>query len=122
MERSMGDIDLTDEQKYLLKRVEIEARTLSKDELVNALCNAWAERFKLKQIFLANSREAGFIFCLEERHPWQLPETEEEFTEIFGFVPTEDEANEYLQSLYETATMELDMDEIVLTPDDDTDL
>jgi hypothetical protein len=115
----MGDIELTAEQKYLLKRVELEASAMSKPELVRALCAAWEARFKLKQTFMANSREAGFIFYLEERHPWQPPETEEEFASLMGYVPTEDEASEYIRELHEVATMELDMDDIVLTPDED---
>jgi hypothetical protein len=115
----MSNVELTTEQQYLLRKVEVHARQLSRDELVAAVCNAWEERLKLKQTFLALSREAGFVFSLVERYPWQPPETEEEFEAILGFVPTEEEANDYLRDLYETATMELDMDEIVLTPDDD---
>jgi hypothetical protein len=118
----MEELELTQEQKYLLRRVEIEARAMSKDELVEALCTSWEARFKLKQTFIANSRNAGFIFFLEERHPWQQPETKEEFTEILGYEPTEDEAEEYLREMWEVATMELDMDDIVLTPDDDSGL
>ncbi|NDD46145.1 MAG: hypothetical protein EBZ24_12320 [Synechococcaceae bacterium WB9_4xB_025] len=118
----MGDIELTSEQKYMLRRVEMEANAMSKAELVQALCTSWEARFKLKQTFLTNSRAAGFIFFLEERHPWQPPETEEEFASLMGYVPTEDEANEYLRELHEVATMELDMDDIVLTPDDDSEM
>ena len=118
----MEDMELTSEQKYLLRRVEIEAKAMSKDELVEALCTSWEARFKLKQTFIANSREAGFMFFLEERHPWQQPETCEEFEELMGYAPTEDEANDYLREMWEVATMELDMDEIVLTPDDDSGL
>lgn len=118
----MEELDLTQEQKYLLRRVEIEARAMSKDQLVEALCTSWEARFKLKQTFLANSREAGFLFFLEERHPWQQPETREEFTEVLGYEPTESEAEDYLREMWEAATMELDMDEIVLTPDDDSGL
>ena len=118
----MEELELTQEQKYLLRRVEIEARAMSKDELVEALCTSWEARFKLKQTFIANSREAGFMFFLEERHPWQQPETREEFAEILGYEPTEDEAEDYLREMWEVATMELDMDDIVLTPDDDSGL
>ncbi len=118
----MEDMELTSEQKYLLRRVEIEAKAMSKDELVEALCTSWEARFKLKQTFIANSREAGFMFFLEERHPWQQPETREEFEDLMGYAPTEDEANDYLREMWEIATMELDMDEIVLTPDDDSGL
>lgn len=118
----MEELELTQEQKYLLRRVEIEARAMSKDQLVEALCTSWEARFKLKQTFLANSREAGFLFFLEERHPWQRPETREEFMEVLGYEPTESEAEDYLREMWEAATMELDMDEIVLTPDDDSGL
>ncbi len=36
----MEELELTQEQKYLLRRVEIEARAMSKDELVEALCTS----------------------------------------------------------------------------------
>jgi hypothetical protein len=116
----MSEVELTAEQKYLLRRVELQAHHLSRDELVHALCNAWEERFRLKQTFLTISREAGFVFSLVERHPWQPPETDEEFKEVMGFVPTEEEAESFVRDLYETATMELDMDDIVLSEDDET--
>ena len=115
----MSDAKLTTEQRYLLRRVAVEAQDLSRDELIEALCNCWEARFLQKQIFACSSREAGFVFQIEERLPLQQPETEEEFTEIFGYLPTEEEAMAYLEDLHEIATMELDMDEIVLTPDDD---
>ena len=37
---------------------------------------------------------------------------------MFGYEPTEDETIEYMKSLYENATMEIDMDEIVLGTDE----
>ncbi len=97
----------------------MEARDLSRDELIEALCDCWEARFLQKQIFAYSSREAGFCFQIEERLPMQQPETEEEFTAVFGYLPTEEEAMAYLEELQGIATMELDMDEIVLTPDDD---
>jgi hypothetical protein len=118
----MSKTQLTTEQQYLLRRVAVEAQELSRDELIEALCDCWEGRFLQKQIFACSSREAGFVFQIEERFPQQLPETEEEFTAIFGYLPTEEEAMAYINNLREVATMELDMDEIVLTPDDDSDL
>ena len=37
------------------------------------------------------SRDAGFIFMLQERRPWRQPETEEDYKKVLGYVPTEDE-------------------------------
>lgn len=115
----MAQAKLTTEQQYLLRRVAVEARDLSREELIEALCDCWEARFLQKQIFACSSREAGFAFQIEERFPLQLPETEEDFIAIFGYLPTEEEAQEYLEELNGIATMELDMDEIVLTPDSD---
>jgi FMN phosphatase YigB (HAD superfamily) len=115
----MSKVKLTTEQQYLLRRVAVEAQDLSRDELIEALCDCWEARFLQKQIFEYSSREAGFVFQVKERLPLQQPETEEEFTAIFGYLPTEEEAMAYLEDLQQIATMELDMDEIVLTPDDD---
>lgn len=115
----MSDDQLTTEQEYLLKRVRVEAQKLDRGELIDALCDSWEARFRLKQTFLSMSREAGFIFMLQERRPWRQPETEEDYKKALGYVPTEDEKKAYLKHQWESATMELDMDEIVLTPDED---
>lgn len=105
---------LTTEQEYLLKRIEIECSDLSKEQLLEALLDCWEARFRQKQFFLAQSKSAGYLFKMEEGATLCAPETEEEFEEIFGYVPTEEEAEEYVSRMWETATMELDIEAIVL--------
>lgn len=106
------------EQKFLLHRIAAEAREMSRDGLINALLESWEMRFRIKQNFLSTTREAGYVFKMEERQPPRLPETKEELIEVMGHAPTEEEAESYMREVWENATMELDMDEIVLSSDD----
>lgn len=115
------DGELSTEQQYMLQRLAMEAKGMSREQLIEALCDSWEARYRQRQCFISSSRSAGFVFQMEERRPWQQPETEEEFKEILGYVPTEEEANAYLKDAWETATMELDMDEIVLMSDEEFD-
>ena len=47
------------------------------------------------------------------------PESDSEFEEIFGYIPTDEEAEEYIKYHCEIASMEeLDMEEIVLESED----
>jgi hypothetical protein len=110
---------LTTEQRYLLRKLELDAQAMSRPELISALCAAWEARFAQKQHFIYGTREAGMMLRLEERQPSQLPESEEDLCGLFGHAPTDEEVHAYLKEQWETATMELDMDEIVQTPDDD---
>lgn len=114
------DIELTEEQQYMLRKVQVEAQSLTREELIEALCNSWEARYRQRQILMAMARDLGVRMELTEEYPWQPPETEEEFEEILGYVPTERQANEYLKELWENARMEIDMDEIVLMPDEES--
>lgn len=118
--RTVDDIEFSPEQKFLLARIEMEAQHMSRQELVAALCSSWAARFQMKEIFHTFCREWGIGFRLEETQPMTEIETEEDFVAVFGCIPTEEEAREYFRSIHETATMELDMDDIVCAPDDDS--
>ena len=108
---------LTEEQQFILRRVEVEAKELSREELIEALLASWEVRFRLKANFMEFSREAGLAFRLEEARSPSAPESLEDLEEIFGYEPTEEETMDYMKSLYENATMELDMDEIILGGD-----
>jgi hypothetical protein len=118
LEGALMEGNLTTEQEYLLKRVAIEAVELSRDGLIEALLACWEARLRQKQFFLEQSRSAGFIFKMEEGATLYAPETDEDFEEVFGYCPTPEEAEEYMCSLWENATMELDMDAIVLESED----
>lgn len=119
---STTDDALSPEQCYLLRRVAIEAETLDRDQLIAALCEAWEARFRLKQYFISTSRAAGFVFQVQEQCVWPQPESPAEFEAVFGYRPSAAELEAYYEQMWELATMELDMDAIVLTPDDDTGL
>jgi|TARA_B100000073_G_C23708517_1_gene563280 hypothetical protein len=105
---------LSEEQQFILRRVELEAQDLNREELVEALLASWEARFKLKAHFMEFSRDAGLSFRLEEARSPAAPESLEDLEQIFGYEPTEEETIDYMRSLYENATMELDMDDIVL--------
>ena len=109
---------LTEEQQFILRRVELEARELDREELIEALLASWEVRFQLKATFLQFSREAGLSFRLDEARSPAPPECLEDLEQIFGYEPTEEETIDYMKSLYENATMEIDMDESVLGTDE----
>ncbi len=111
--------ELSQEQKFLLRRVELEAQELSKAELIDALLGCWEVRFQLKQSFMEFTRDAGIHFKLDEQRSLFSPDSLEELESVFGYEPTEEEAVNYIKDMYETATMELDMDEIVLGLDNE---
>ena len=115
----MDEDTLTLEQRFLLLRMQREARAMDREQLLGALCDAWVARFRLKQAFTTMSQQAGFVFRVEERHPWRQPETDEDFCQLFGYLPSPEEREAYLRHQHETATMELDMEAIVLTADED---
>lgn len=110
--------DLTAEQQFVLRRVELEAKELDREELVEALLASWEVRFQMKATFMEFARAAGLSFRLEEARTPAAPESLEDLEQIFGYEPTDDETIEYMRSLYENATMEIDMDEIVLGTED----
>ena len=109
---------LTEEQQFILRRVELEAQELSKEELIEALLASWEVRFQLKASFMEFSREAGLSFRLDEARSPAAPESLEDLEEIFGYEPTDEETMDEMRSLYDNATMEIDMDEIVLGTDE----
>ena len=58
--------DLTMEQAYMLHKVALQVRDLSKEELIEALLDSLEDKFRQKQVFLAASRDAGFAFKFNE--------------------------------------------------------
>ena len=105
------------EQEYLLRRIALEAQELSQEELINALCDSWAARFQQKFTFMRMSRSAGYSFTMQEKSPYGVPRTQEEFAEMMGFTPTIKQAEKFAQELYQDASMELDMEEIIDSAD-----
>jgi hypothetical protein len=58
------------------------------------------------------------MFRLDEEEPCYVLESEEDLQKIFGHEPTEEEIDNYLRRVWEHATMELDMEEIILDSED----
>jgi hypothetical protein len=104
--------NLTDEQIFLLHKIAMEARTQSKDELVDALLSCWEGRFRQKQVFLAASKDAGYVFKFNEGTPC-LPI---ECDDVEEFLLEED--TEFVQDMIDEANFVLDMEEIVMTKDE----
>lgn len=108
------EAELSDEQKFFLVRLCQIASQMSHRDLVRALMSAWEERFLLKRQYQIAARAAGCFFEVEAIYRLAPPETEEEFKETLGYVPTDTEAEEYLRQLEEGVTMGLDIEDIVI--------
>tara|TARA_B100001250_G_scaffold96818_1_gene81063 strand:- start:860 stop:1348 length:489 start_codon:yes stop_codon:yes gene_type:complete len=106
--------DLTLEQSFIINKLSIEIHSYNREELIAALLECWEARFRQKQAFLDSAKEAGFNFRLNEGIALIPGTLVDEFEEEHGYVPSPDEAEAYMQDIYEEANMELDMDAIVL--------
>ena len=102
----------TDGRAAVHAEVELEAQELDREELIEALLASWEVGFQLEATFMEFSRQAGLSFRLDEARSPAAPESLEDLEAVFGYEPTEDETIEYMKSLYENATMEIDMDEL----------
>lgn len=104
---------LTYEEQLVIRQVAEEAKTMDRQQLTQALLACWGEKFALRRALseVADEHELP----IKVRGPMLIrePGTREEFREVFGYVPTEQEARDFLEELHETATMELDMERIV---------
>ena len=110
---------LSTEQQYLLRRIHLEAQSMSREQLVDELLQAWEAKLRLKQYFASVVGAHGGGFQVVEGQTCRLPNSEKGLVEVFGHLPTDEEIAAYYEQQWETATMEVDMDEIVLTPDED---
>ena len=57
---------LNEEQEFILRRVELEAQELDREELIEALLASWEARFQMKATFMDFARAAGLSFRLDE--------------------------------------------------------
>lgn len=106
--------DLTLEQSFIINKLSIEIHSYNREELIAALLECWEARFRQKQAFLDSAKEAGFNFRLNEGIALIPGTVVDDFEDEHGYVPSPDEAEAYMQDIYEEANMELDMDAIVL--------
>ena len=109
--------DLTEEQQFILARLSVECAELSRTELIEALVSCWAQKMAMKQVYETVLVENEIGFRMQELMPVDVT-SQEALTGIFGYSPTDEEAEDYVEGAMEAATMELDMDAIVLTPED----
>jgi|TARA_X000000368_G_scaffold164687_1_gene129879 hypothetical protein len=109
--------DLTPEQKFMLHRIAIETKDLSRDELIEALLGCWEGRFVQKQAFLAASKDAGFVFKFNEGSAFIPPTEEQESTDSFLCLFDDEEEDEF-EEVFESQSFELDMEAIVLDKED----
>ena len=110
--------DLTQEQQFMLQRITLEIKDYSKEELIEALLSCWEARFRQKQIFLASSQDAGFSFAFNDGIAVMPEAAVKEFEQSHGYKPTWEDAEDYMESIAEEAGMELDMEAIVLEPEE----
>lgn len=104
--------DLTQEQKFMLHRIAIESRDMSRDRLIDELLGCWEDKFRQKQIFLASSKEAGYVFKFNEGGAY-IPLEEDSDSYVL------DEDDEQIQDIFESNSFEeLDMESIVLDKED----
>lgn len=109
--------ELTQEQEFILARVGVEAAEMNRHELIEALISCWAHKLTMKQVYENVLAEHEIGFRMQEVMPVDLT-SEEALTGVFGYSPSDEEAEDYVNDAMESATMELDMDAIVLTPED----
>lgn len=105
------------EQEFLLARVYAEAQELSKTELIEALVGAVAQKLAIQQMATDLMAEHGIGFRLQNGFAFD-PTDPDTLTAFLGYEPTEAEAEEYAIDAIEMATMELDMDAIVMAPEE----
>lgn len=113
-------MSLSHEQELFLIALRQKLPELSREQLAEGLCDCWEQRFALKNQMLELAAAAGICLGFQPAAIQSPPEDEDEFEEIFGFTPTEAEAELYLEQLEIAATMEIDMDEAIsgeLEPD-----
>lgn len=101
----------------MLARIGVECAELSRAELIEALISCWAQKLAMKQVYESVMAEHEIGFRMQELMPVDLT-SDEALTGIFGYQPSDEEAEDYVVDAMEAATMELDMDAIVLTPED----
>ena len=85
--------------------------------MIDALVGAVSQRYALMQLYDNVLAENGIGFRLEAARVFDFTD-ESALKELFGYTPTDAEVEELANDAYETATMELDMDAIVMAPED----
>ena len=105
---------LSEDQEFFLVRLCQVAQQMDRRDLIRALLSSWEERFLLKRMYQIAARQTGRFIEAERIYRLAPPETEEDFKAVLGYVPTDQEAEEYLRQLEEGVTIGVDMEEVVM--------
>jgi hypothetical protein len=112
------DIQLTIEQAYELKRLELSARSMSRDRLVHELLMLQCRLYATKSTMESCARSMGVTLRLEERIPVGVPDSMEELEDMLGYSLSEEEASDYMYQHVMAESGELDMEAIVMGADE----
>jgi len=110
---SLSENGLSLEQQWTMRQVAEEAQTMSREELICALLDCWEQRFGEKMAFAEAAHSLGIPVKTSGPEFARRPRSREDFTEIFGYEPTPQQALAFLEQMEETATMELNMERVV---------
>lgn len=105
---------LTLEQEAYLEWLKLHLQRLPAEHLIPAFLDLEAQR--LQQINVLTQAICAFGGAVQSTaaQPASAPEDFEEFAQIFGYEPSEDEVWDYLRNLDEMATMDVDLEAVVI--------
>lgn len=109
----MGGSELSLEQEAYLHLLQQQAQAMSHQQLVMALIDSEEARLRQVSVLIGAIHEFGGVVQLTAVDAPCAPD-EGEMEEIFGYAPTEDEAWDYLRNLDEMATMDVDLEAVVI--------
>ena len=100
--------ELSQEQEFVLAAIGVEAAGMARQELIDALVSCWTQKFELHNIYQAVLAEHEISFRMQELKPLEINSDQ-----MLNSIETE----ELIEDVMESATMDLDMDAIVLSED-----
>jgi hypothetical protein len=104
---------LTYEEQLMIRRVAEDAQRMSRDQLIAALMQCWGEKFAQRRALMEVADMHDIPIYISGPMLIRQPSTKAQFEEALGYVPTAEQARQFLEDLEETATMDLDMERIV---------
>ena len=100
--------ELTSEQEFFLAAVGVEAAGMARQELIEALVLCWKQKFEHANVYQSILAEHEISFRMQGIRPLEINSDA-----VLNSIETE----ELISDVMESATMELDMDAIVLSED-----
>lgn len=111
--RCGGVMELNQEQELVLIHLKHWAQNADHAALTAALLECWESRLRQKNAFVLMAQDAGICMEIRSGQMPELPEDLDDLGQLFGFKPTEEEADRLIEQLVDAATMEVDIDEVV---------